>query len=61
MLSEAFSFDSDSHARKELYEIPGGNQIDDSPLAPVRAEGGCVDNAIASAGATRTVKHARAW
>eukprot|EP00959_Pyramimonas_sp_CCMP1952_P388665 8143699-Pyramimonas_sp.AAC.1 len=36
MLREALSFDAErSHACSELYEIPGGHQVDGSPPAPV--------------------------
>ena len=36
MLSGAFCFHSEhSYACKELYEVPGGDQVDGSPPAPV--------------------------
>eukprot|EP00959_Pyramimonas_sp_CCMP1952_P372824 7807121-Pyramimonas_sp.AAC.1 len=39
MPPEAFSSDSElSRALKELYEVPGGDQVDGSPLAPVRRQ-----------------------
>ena len=35
MLSEAFRLHSEySYACKELYEVPGGNQVDGLPPAP---------------------------
>ena len=41
MLSGAFCFHSEhSYACKELYEVPGGDQVDGSPPAPVRVQGG---------------------
>ena len=37
MLSGAFCFHSEhSYACKELYEVPGGDQVDVSPPAPVK-------------------------
>eukprot|EP00959_Pyramimonas_sp_CCMP1952_P457212 9474517-Pyramimonas_sp.AAC.1 len=39
MPPEALFFDSEqSHAWKELYEVPGGDQVDGSPPVPVRFE-----------------------
>eukprot|EP00959_Pyramimonas_sp_CCMP1952_P469100 9494358-Pyramimonas_sp.AAC.1 len=39
MLPEAPSFDSEkTYARKELYEVPSGDQVDGSPRAPVSFE-----------------------
>eukprot|EP00959_Pyramimonas_sp_CCMP1952_P134579 2816259-Pyramimonas_sp.AAC.1 len=40
MPPEALSFDSElSHAWKDLYDDPGGDQVDGSPPAPVKASG----------------------
>eukprot|EP00959_Pyramimonas_sp_CCMP1952_P276183 5773084-Pyramimonas_sp.AAC.1 len=40
MPPEALSFVSEhSHAWKELYEVPGGDEVDGSPPAPVRPPG----------------------